>query len=73
LVLSLKELVLPSYILIIFNFMKTIVLLIFGVISMAKKYGMSLFPTIFALKNIGIYVSSLNNCNIASYIKVSVN
>lgn len=53
--------------------MKTIVLLIFGVISMAKKYGMSLFPTIFALKNIGIYVSSLNNCNIASYIKVSVN
>ena len=56
-----------------FNFVKTITLLIFDAMSTADKYGMLLFPTMFALKNIGIHVSSLNNCNVVFYIKVSVN
>jgi len=41
--------------------------------STADKYGILLFPTMFTLKNIGIHVSSLNNCNVVFYIKVSVN
>ena len=56
-----------------FNFVKAIALLIFGAMSTVDKYSIPLFTAMFVLKNIGIYVSSLNNYNIVSYIKVSVN
>ena len=39
---------------------------------LTSKYHVSLFPTIFILKNTRIHISSLNYCNITSNIEASV-
>ena len=56
-----------------FNFVKTTASLTFGTMSIIDNYNMTLFPTIFALRNTRIYVSFLSGNNMISYIKASVN
>jgi len=58
---------------VMFNFMQTIVLLAFDTIYIAGKSGISPLPTIFALRNTRIHVSSSDGCNVSFYIETSIN
>ena len=51
---------------------RTIALHTFGPLSAAYTSYVALFPTVYALRNFWIHVSSTDSSDIASYIEVSV-
>jgi len=58
-----------------FDFMETIALLIFGTMYTASKSGISisLLPTILALRDTRIHVGFSDSCDLLTYIEVFVN
>ena len=56
-----------------FDFMRTIILLAFGTIYMIGESGVSSLSTILVLRNARVYVGSLDGCNILSYIETYIN
>jgi len=58
---------------IMFNFMRTIVLLVFSTIYTISKSGMSPLLVIFVLRDARVHISFLNDCNMLSYIEIFVN
>jgi len=67
------SLVTPCYLLVVFNFMRTITLLVLATMCIVGKGSMSLLSVSLVLENTWVYVSSLNHCNILSYIEIFVN
>ena len=61
------------YIPIVFNFVKTIIFLAFGAMCTASKSYISLFPTVFVLRDTRVHIGFLNSSNTMLYIKASVN
>ena len=61
------------YIPIVFNFVRTIIFLAFSAMCIASKSYMSLFPTVFVLRNTKVHIGSLNSSNTIPYIKTFVN
>jgi len=57
---------------VVFDFMRTITLLVLGTIYIASKSGMSLLPTILVLRNVRVHVSFLNSSDMLSYIGTSI-
>ena len=57
---------------IMFNSMRTIILLVFSIIYTISKSGMSPLLVIFVLRNTRVYISSLDDCNMLSYIEIFV-
>ena len=66
-------LTIPYYLLVIFNFIRTIALLAFSTIYMIGKDSISLLPTILALRNTRVHIGSLDSSNMLFYIEISVN
>ena len=58
---------------VMFNSMRTIVLLVFNIIYTISKSGIFPLLVIFVLRNARVHISSLDNCNILSYIEIFVN
>ena len=58
---------------VMFNSMRTIILLVFSIIYTISKSGMFPLLVIFVLRNARVHISSLDNCNILSYIEIFVN
>jgi len=58
---------------VMFNSMRTIVLLVFSIIYTISKSGIFPLLVIFVLRNARVHISSLDNCNILSYIEIFVN
>ena len=58
---------------VMFNSIRTIILLVFSIIYTISKSGMFPLLVIFVLRNARVHISSLDNCNILSYIEIFVN
>jgi len=63
----------PCYLPVVFDFMRTIILLIFSTMCITDKSGIFLLPTILILRNTRVYVSFLNSSDMLFYIETSVN
>ena len=62
------SLIIPHHLSMIFNFIKTVVLLVFGTMYMAGKDSMITLPTILILRNTGVHVGFSDGCDMLSYI-----
>ena len=58
------SLIIPHHLSVIFNFMKTIALLAFGIMYMAGKDSMFPLPTILILRNTRVYVGFSDGYNV---------
>lgn len=67
------SLIILCYFPVMFNSMRTIVLLVFSIIYTISKSGIFPLLVIFVLRNARVHISSLDNCNILSYIEIFVN
>ena len=63
----------PCHLPVVFDFMRTITLLIFGTMCIAGKSSVFLLPTILILRNTRVYFSFLNSSDMLFYIETSVN
>ena len=57
----------------VFQFIRTIVLLIFYTMHTTHKCDMILLLIVLSLENIRIYIYFPNHCNVIAYIKVPIN
>ena len=67
------SLTIPHSFLVMFDFMETIALLVFGIMHAASKSDMFLLSTILVLRNTRIHVGSSDSCDLLTYIEVFVN
>jgi len=58
---------------VMFNSMRTIILLVFSTIYTISKSGMSPLLVIFVLRNARVHISFLDDCNMLFYIEIFVN
>ena len=63
----------PPKLTIVFRFVRSITFNVLQSLDSTRHDSMSLFPTIFTLRNIGVHVSTSNDSDIPSYIKVLIN
>jgi len=56
-----------------FNFVRTIALDIFGTMYVVYKDSVALFPAIFALRNIWVHVCTIDCSDVTFYIKAPIN
>jgi len=67
------SLIILYYFPVMFNFMRTIVLLVFSTIYTISKSSMFSLLVISILRNARVHISFLDNCNMLSYIEIFIN